>query len=63
MQDITNQLTEAKILIHNTIGSHQSTPEMAVSYAVRQLGLPPSVVNDLNEYARQLAKSTRVSQN
>ena len=56
MQDITEELNLAKILIHNMLASHQGTPEAAVSYATRQLDLPPDVRHSLTEYARQLNK-------
>ena len=54
MQDITEQLNLAKILIHNMLASHQGTPEAAVEYATRQLDLPPDVKHDLIHYARKI---------
>jgi len=56
MQDITEQLNLAKILIHNMLASHQGTPESAVRYATRQLDLPPDVKHDLIQYAYKLNK-------
>jgi hypothetical protein len=56
MQDITERLNLAKILIRNTLASHQGTPEAAVTYAVRQLDLPPDVSVSLIQYANQLNK-------
>ena len=56
MQDITERLNLAKILIRNTLASHQGTPETAVTYAVRQLDLPPDVSVSLIQYANQLNK-------
>jgi hypothetical protein len=54
MQDITEQLNLARILIHNMLASHQGTPESAVRYATRQLDLPPDVKHDLIQYARKI---------
>ena len=54
MQDITERLNLAKILIQNTLASHQGTPETAVRYATRQLDLPPDVSCSLIQYAKQL---------
>ena len=56
MQDITEQLALAKVLIRNMIASHQGTPESAVRYATRQLDLPPDVKHDLIQYAYKLNK-------
>jgi cyanate lyase len=56
MQDITEQLSLAKVLIRNMIASHQGTPESAVRYATRQLDLPPDVKHDLIQYAYKLNK-------
>ena len=54
MQDITERLNLARILIRNTLASHQGTHETAVRYAVRQLDLPPDVSVSLIQYAKQL---------
>ena len=55
MRDITERLNLAKMLIRNTLGSHQGTPETAARYAIRQLDLPADVKYSLIEYARQTA--------
>ena len=55
MRDITERLNLAKMLIRNTLGSHQGTPETAARYAIRQLDLPADVKCSLIEYARQTA--------
>ena len=55
MRDITERLNLAKMLIRNTLGSHQGTPETAARYAMRQLDLPADVKHSLIEYARQTA--------
>ena len=55
MQDITERLTLARMLIRNAIGSHQETPETAARYAIRQLDLPSDVTQSLIEYAIQTA--------
>ena len=54
MQDITERLTLARMLIRNAIGSHQGTPETAARYAIRQLDLPSDVKNSLIQYAIEL---------
>ena len=54
MQDITESLNLAKILIRNMLASHQGTPETAVRYATRQLDLPADVSCSLIQYAKQL---------
>ena len=51
MQDITEQLNLAKVLIHNTPASHQGTPEAAVEYATSQSDIPPDVVAKAKEAA------------
>ncbi len=56
MEDITNKLEHAKILINQMIGSHQGTPESATRYAIDQLGLPPDVASSLIQYANQVNK-------
>ena len=56
MKDITERLNLARIIIRNTLGSHQGTPETAAGYAMRQLDLPADVKYSLIEYARQTAK-------
>jgi len=56
MEDITERLNLARILIHNTLASHQGTPEAAVRYAVSQLDLPPDVSYSLIQYAHKLNK-------
>ena len=56
MEDITNKLENAKILINQMIGSHQGTPEAATQYAIDQLGLPQDVASSLIQYANQLNK-------
>ena len=56
MQDITEQLALAKVLIRNMLASHQGTPEASVRFAMRQLDLPPDVKHSLTEYAIQLYK-------
>lgn len=56
MQDITEALEQAKGIIKNLVGSHQSTPEQAVIYALRQLNLPSDVTSSLIQYAQQTAK-------
>ena len=54
MQDITERLNLARMLIRNAIGSHQGTPETAARYAVRQLDLPSDVKQSLIQYATEL---------
>ena len=54
MQDITERLNLARMLIRNAIGSHQGTPETAARYAVRQLDLPSDVKQSLIQYAIEL---------
>jgi hypothetical protein len=54
MKDITEQLKMARVLIRNTIGSHQGTPESAARYAIRQLDLPADVKHSLIQYATEL---------
>ena len=54
MRDITERLNLARILIRNTIGSHQGTPETAARYAIRQLDLPSDVKQSLIQYAKEL---------
>ena len=54
MQDITERLKLARMLIRNAIGSHQGTPETAARYAIRQLDLPADVKNSLIQYATEL---------
>ena len=54
MQDITERLNLARMLIRNAIGSHQGTPETAARYAIRQLDLPADVKNSLIRYATEL---------
>ncbi len=56
MEDITDKLENAKILINQMIGSHQGTPEAATQYAIYQLGLPQDVASSLIQYANQLNK-------
>jgi len=56
MQDITEQLSLAKVLIRNMLASHQGTPEAAVEYATSQLDLPPDVAHSLIQYARKINK-------
>lgn len=56
MQDITEQLALAKVLIRNMLASHQGTPEAAVEYATRQLDLPPDVAHSLTQYAYKINK-------
>ena len=56
MQDITERINLARILIQNTLASHQGTPETAVRYAVRQLDLPADVSVSLIQYANQINK-------
>lgn len=56
MQDITEKLEHAKILINQMIGSHQGTPESATEYAIHQLGLPQDVASSLIQYANQVNK-------
>ena len=55
MQDITERLNLARMLIRNAIGSHQGTPEAAAKYAIRQLDLPSDVTQSLIQYATQTA--------
>jgi hypothetical protein len=54
MQDITERLNLARILINNMLASHQGTPEAAVRYATSQLDLPPDVTYSLIQYARKI---------
>jgi hypothetical protein len=54
MQDITERLNLARMLIRNAIGSHQGTPESAARYAIRQLDLPSDVTQSLIQYATEL---------
>jgi hypothetical protein len=54
MQDITERLNLARMLIRNAIGSHQGTPETAARYAIRQLDLPADVKHSLIQYATEL---------
>jgi hypothetical protein len=54
MQDITERLNLARMLIRNAIGSHQGTPETAARYAIRQIGLPADVKKSLIQYAEKL---------
>jgi hypothetical protein len=54
MEDITERLNLARILINNMLASHQGTPEAAVRYATSQLDLPPDVTYSLIQYARKL---------
>lgn len=54
MQDITERLNLARMLIRNALGSHQGTPETAVGYAIRQLDLPSDVKQSLIQYATEL---------
>ena len=54
MQDITERLNLARMLIRNAIGSHQGTPETAARYAIRQLDLPADVKHSLIKYATEL---------
>ena len=54
MQDITERLNLARMLIRNAIGSRQGTPETAARYAIRQLDLPADVKQSLIQYATQL---------
>ena len=54
MQDITERLNLARMLIRNAIGSHQGTPETAAMYAIRQLDLPSDVTQSLIQYATEL---------
>jgi len=58
MQDITQRLDNARMIIRNVLGSHQGTPETAARYAVRQLDLPSDVVTSLIQYANQLNKGS-----
>ena len=51
MQDITEQLNLAKILIHNIPASRQGTPEAAVEYATSQSDIPPDVAAKAKEAA------------
>ena len=54
MQDITERLNLARMLIRNALGSHQGTPETAARYAIRQLDLPADVTQSLIQYATEL---------
>ena len=54
MQDITEQLALAKMLIRNMIAAHQGTPESSARYAMEQVSLPKDVERDLVEWAIQL---------
>ena len=40
----------------NLMGSHQSTPEHAVRYAVRHTDLPSDIVPQLIEFAKEISK-------
>ena len=51
MQDITEQLDPAKVLIHNTPAIRQGTPEAAVDYATSQSDIPPDVAAKAKEAA------------
>jgi len=55
MQDITERLNLARMLIRNAVGSHQGTPETAARYAIRQLDLPADVTQSLIQYATELS--------
>lgn len=55
-QDITDQLIHARYIIMNLMGSHQSTPEHAVRYAVRHTDLPADIVPQLIEFAKEINK-------
>jgi hypothetical protein len=60
-QDITESLQTAKVIIHNLLVTHQSTPELAVRYAIRQTELPFDVTEGLNKYASDIVKCHNVA--
>lgn len=54
MQDISNQLECARIVIRNLVATEQATPEEAAAYTVRSLNLPQYTKVSLLEYAKNL---------
>ena len=51
MQDITNRLNCAKIIIRNLVAGGRVEPHLAVNYACEFIDLPADIVNQLSQYA------------